>query len=150
MTTWARAATVLLALAGCDEAAPDQGGPTGGIEVIGGYAFAPVSTEAAAYLSLSNGDGAADTLLTVTTPYAGRVTLHDSRSDGARVRMEELARLELPGGTSVEMEPGGLHLMLTDLKVALPVGHQLPLTLTFARAGVMNIEIPIERYGARP
>lgn len=149
MRRWVGVAGLALALAGCEKDAPDHG-VRGGIEIIGGFAFAPVSTEGAAYLSMSNRGSIEDTLLSVTSTLAGKVTLHDSRADGARVRMEEVERLALPAGTSIEMAPGGLHLMLTELKVALPAGKRLPLTVTFARAGVLEIEVPIERYGTRP
>jgi copper(I)-binding protein len=130
--------------------APAGPGHAGGIEIIGGFAYSPVATEAAAYLSLTNRGSTEDTLIGVTSPYAGKVTLHDSRLEGGLVRMEGVDRLALPAGISIEMAPGGLHLMLTELKLALPPGEQLPLTVTFARAGAVAVSVPIERYGARP
>ena len=145
----AGAAWVAILVAACEKRTRDQDA-RGGVEIVGGFAFVPVSTEMAAYLSFSNHGSTEDTLLSVTSTLADSVTLHDSRSEGGRVLMEAVERLALPAGTSIEMEPGGLHLMLTRLKVGLTAGKRLPLTVRFARAGSLEVAVPIERYGRRP
>ena len=60
-----------------------------------------------------------------------------------------LIQLVMPGGMVVEMAPGDLHLMLLHLRVAMS-GKKLPLRLWFARAGLLEIELPITRYGEPP
>jgi copper(I)-binding protein len=137
------------AVTACEKRTTDQDA-RGGIEILGGFAFVPVSTETAAYLSFSNHGSIEDTLLSISSPLADSVTLHDSRNEGGLVRMEAVERLVLPPGTSIEMEPGGLHLMLTSLKVGLTAGKRLPLVVTFARAGRLEVAVPIERYGRQP
>jgi copper(I)-binding protein len=132
--------------AGC-EPAEDQPGRAGDMVVLGGFAYAPVGPEAVAYLTIQNQGPAPDTLVSVESPFAGLISLHDSRTTGGQVSMEPVERLDLPPGLVIEMAPGGLHLMLTELRMALPAGKQLPLTLRFARAGPLEIEVPINRYG---
>jgi copper(I)-binding protein len=133
-------------LAGCTAKEPGRA-EKGDIKVLGGYAYAPVGPEAAAYVSLQNVGKAEDTLLSVESSFAGKVTVHDSRAEGGAVRMIEMDRLVIPGGLVVEMAPGGLHLMLSDLRMEIPAGKALPLRLQFARAGLVEIEVPISKYG---
>ena len=47
-------------------------------------------------------------------------------------------------GGSVQLAPGGVHLMLIDLKEPLKQGETFPLTLTFAKAGAMTIKVPVK------
>jgi copper(I)-binding protein len=141
-------ALLLLALhaAGC-RPGEDQPGRAGDVVVLGGFAYAPVGPEAVAYLTIQNLGREPDTLVSIESPFAGRISLHDSRTTGGQVRMEPVERLDLPPGLVIEMAPGGLHLMLTELLMGLPAGKQLSLRLRFARAGMIEIEIPINRYG---
>jgi copper(I)-binding protein len=50
------------------------------------------------------------------------------------MRMRPVARIELPAGKSVRLAPGGLHVMLIDIKQPLKPGDKVPLTLTVQRA----------------
>lgn len=139
---------VLFCCAGvaCDH--PEAGqARAGDIIVLGGHAYTPVGLEAAAYVSLRNTGRVEDTLLSIGSPLADTVTLHDSRQEGGVVRMVQLDQLVMPPGLVVEMAPGGLHLMLSRLRVAMQAGKKLPLRLQFARAGMIEIDVPIVRYG---
>jgi copper(I)-binding protein len=46
------------------------------------------------------------------------------------MKMRPLERIELPAGTAVKLAPGGLHIMLIDLKQPLQRGEKVPVTLT--------------------
>ena len=50
------------------------------------------------------------------------------------MRMRPVARLDLPAGKPVRLTPGGLHIMLIDVKQPFKTGDQVPLTLTVQRA----------------
>jgi copper(I)-binding protein len=58
--------------------------------------------------------------------------------------------LDLPAGKAVELKPGGYHVMLMDLKVALPKDTTIPLTLTFKDAkGVetrTELKVPVQQF----
>jgi copper(I)-binding protein len=61
--------------------------------------------------------------------------------------MRAIAGLDLPAGTAVELKPGGMHVMLMDLKSALAKGSTVPLTLTFADAkgaqSRLELQVPV-------
>jgi periplasmic copper chaperone A len=74
-------------------------------------------------------------LVAVASPVAGIGEVHEMKMQGDVMRMAELkGGLELPAGKAVELKPGGYHIMLLDLKQALKVDSQVPVTLTFANA----------------
>lgn len=110
-------------------------------------ATAPGQNVGAAYLELKS---TTDLMLTkAESPAAGSVEVHTmSMKDGVmEMRMQDT--LELPAGQAVKLEPGGLHLMLFDLKKPLKVGESVPMTLRFqdkhGKESSMNITLPIKR-----
>jgi copper(I)-binding protein len=73
-------------------------------------------------------------LLSVASPVAGIVEVHEMTMDAGIMRMRAVPRLELPAGTSVKLGPGGYHVMLMDLKRQLKPGDAVPLTLRIERS----------------
>ena len=65
----------------------------------------------------------------VSSPVAGVAEVHEMKMDGDVMKMRAVPVLELPAGRSVELKPGGYHLMLMDLKQSLVVGNTVPVTL---------------------
>ena len=100
---------------------------------------APNASSGAAYVSLKN-QGAADRLLSITTPQAEMAHLHETKSTGDVMSMEMVDTIDLAAGASVEMKPGGLHIMLTGLKAPLRKGEKFLLELTFEKAGKLAVE----------
>ena len=86
-------------------------------------------------------------LVGASTPVAGMAEVHEMKMDGDIMKMRGLPGLELPAGKTVELKPGGLHVMLMDLKAALPKDSTVPLTLLFKDAkGVeskMELKLPV-------
>jgi periplasmic copper chaperone A len=87
-------------------------------------------------------------LISVASPVAGVGEVHEMKMDGNVMRMREVAGgLELPAGKAVELKPGGYHVMLMQLKNALPVDSKVPLTLTFANAkgekSSVELQVPV-------
>jgi len=68
-------------------------------------------------------------LLSVGSPVAGVVEIHEMAMEGTTMRMRAVPSLELPAGGAVELKPGGYHVMLMDLKQQLKPGDRVPLTL---------------------
>jgi copper(I)-binding protein len=62
---------------------------------------------------------------------AGVVEVHEMAMDGSTMKMRAVPALELPAGQLVELKPGGLHVMLMDLKQPIKAGDKLALTLVF-------------------
>lgn len=69
-------------------------------------------------------------LVSVSSAVAGVAEIHEMRMDGNTMRMRALPNgLALPAGKTVELKPGGSHVMLMDLKGPLKAGETLELTL---------------------
>ncbi len=60
------------------------------------------------------------------------------------MQMMRQDRVELPAGAIIQFEPGGLHIMLLDLKEDLTEGQTLLLVLQFEQVGAVQVEVPIE------
>ncbi len=105
------------------------------------------NTPGAAYMTVRNQGQEAETLAGAASPDAGKVEVHENLHDAngvMRMRAVE-GGLKIPPGGTVELKPGGYHLMLTGLKHDLKEGGQIPLTLTFARAGNVDVDVKIEK-----
>jgi copper(I)-binding protein len=103
----------------------------------------PGARTGAAYLTIENGSDGTDTLLGASTPSARTVEIHTRSVEGGLQRMVELAALTLPADEAVLLEPGGLHLMLIDLAAPLTAGATVALSLRFAAAGTLELEVPV-------
>lgn len=85
----------------------------------------------------------ADTLLSVSTPAAGSAQLHATTDDNGMMRMREVPQLQLVANQTVHLAPGGMHLMLMDIREVPAAGAQIPLTLHFAEAGDITVEAQV-------
>ncbi|MEO6321258.1 MAG: copper chaperone PCu(A)C [Polaromonas sp.] len=70
-------------------------------------------------------------LVGVSSPVAGVAEVHEMKMDGDIMRMRAVPVLDLPAGQTVQLQPGGNHVMLMDLKQPLPKDSKVPLTLRF-------------------
>ncbi len=90
-------------------------------------------------------------LVSVSSPVAARVEMHEMKMDGTVMRMREMKALELPKGQAVTLKPGGLHLMLIDLKRPIAAGEVIPLTLVVESNGklqTLEVEAQTRAMGA--
>jgi copper(I)-binding protein len=97
----------------------------------------------AVYFSITNAGSKADRLLSVSTPVAGRVELHESRNMRGVVEMREVTSVECPPGATVRATPGGLHVMLLGLAAPLAAGTEFNVSLQFRDAGVLTLKVPV-------
>jgi len=105
----------------------------------------------AAYLTLENTGGSADRLVGVTSPVAQSAGIHTMRMDGDVMRMREAGELPLPPAAKVEMKPGmGYHIMLDGLKQPLQEGASFPITLTFEKAGKVDVPVVVDGKNSKP
>ena len=86
-------------------------------------------------------------LVGVETPAAGVADVHEMKMDGDVMRMRAVPALELKAGQTLELSPGGYHVMLQELKQPLAVGATVPMTLIFRNAqGVqskLELKLPV-------
>lgn len=111
----------------------------------------PSARTAAGFMTLSNKGATADRLVSVSSPSVERVEIHEMKMDGAVMRMRELERgIDLPAGATVELKPGGFHLMMIDIKAPLMKDQKVPVTLVFEKAGPIQIELLVHALGSSP
>ncbi len=113
-------------------------------------ATAPGATTGVVFFTISNAGNRTDRLLRASTPVAGGVALHQMAVDEGMMKMRAVPSLELRPGARLELQPGGYHLMLLDLKHPLKVGEKFPMTLTFERGGTVTVPVQVEAMGATP
>ncbi|WP_322796886.1 copper chaperone PCu(A)C [Tepidiforma sp.] len=105
---------------------------------------APATDVTAAYLTIKS-SGAADTLVSVSSPIAGMVQLHEVVTEGSTSKMQEKpGGFPVPANGSVELKPGGYHIMLMNLKQRPKEGETVELTLKFEKAGELKIAAPVK------
>lgn len=98
----------------------------------------------AAYMTIVNEGDEADVLLSARTDAAGVVEIHEVQvTDGVMSMRPVEGGLEIPAGEIVVLEQGGGHMMLIGLTTSLIPGESYRMTLTFERAGDVEITIPI-------
>ena len=80
-------------------------------------------------MSITAKDGAR--LVGASSPVAGVVEVHEMKMEGDIMRMRAVPVLDLPAGQTVQLKPGGYHVMMMDLKQPLAKDSKVPLTLRF-------------------
>jgi copper(I)-binding protein len=101
---------------------------------------------AAGYLSLVvQGDRGA--LLSVTSPQAGRIEMHETMTHGNMSSMRALERIPVRDGEILAFTPGGRHLMLFDLDPRVPAGGQVSLVFHFERGDPVTLAAPVVPTG---
>jgi periplasmic copper chaperone A len=114
---------------------------------IEGYwvkAMLPGQPVAGGFLSVTNKGSADDKLVSATSPKSGRVELHEMAMKGDVMEMRALeGGIAIPAGATVELAPGGLHVMFFDVAEAFNEGDLVPVTLTFEKAGTVELIVPV-------
>jgi periplasmic copper chaperone A len=104
----------------------------------------PGARTGGAYFTIRNIGKDADRLLRVSSPVAQTVELHSMTMDGTLMKMRAVSALDIPPGSTVILGTGGYHVMLTGLRQPLAVGDKVPLTLTFEKAGGLDVSAYVE------
>jgi copper(I)-binding protein len=132
---------VLLAGLACAWAAA---GAEPSIHVADAWARAtpPGVDNGAVYCKISN-HGGADRLVGARSPAAQAVEIHTSLAQNGVVEMRRVDALPVEAGASVELAPAGTHVMLVGLAAPLVAGAKIELTLVFATAGEVTVEVPV-------
>lgn len=119
---------------------------TGAIEIQDVHArIMPGAKVGAAYLRIANAGKEADRLVAVSTPVAGKAELHSVTDDNGVMKMRPVDGIAVKPGQTVELKPGGLHIMLTDVQGGLKPGDTFPLTLTFEKAGAKSVSASVDK-----
>jgi periplasmic copper chaperone A len=114
---------------------------------IEGYwvrAMLPGQPVAGGFLKLINKGAVDEMLVSVSSPKAARMELHEMAMKGDVMEMRALeSGIAIPAGATVELAPGGLHLMFFDVAETFKDGDMVPVTLTFEKAGKVELMLPV-------
>ena len=98
-----------------------------------------------AFMKITAKDGTK--LVGAASPAAGVAEVHEMKMEGDVMKMRAVSGgLDIAAGKTVELKPGGYHVMLMDLKAALVKDSTVPLTLTFkdARGAESKVELKVQ------
>jgi len=130
-----------------------------GVQATGAFAQTTVSVDnawsraqmagrnGAVYLTLTGKEGG-DRLTGASSPVASKVELHETVMDQGVMKMREIKEMPVPAGGKVTLQPGGLHLMLMNLKQPLKEGETVSVTLVFEKAGAVTASATVAKAGA--
>ena len=109
----------------------------------------PNAPVAGGFLTIENTGAEPDRLVSATSDIAGDTQIHEMAMQGDVMKMRQLADgLEIPAGETVVLAPGGFHIMFMGLKQALVEGETVTVTLTFEKAGTVDVVLPVEAAAA--
>jgi copper(I)-binding protein len=105
----------------------------------------PSARMLAAYMTLKNSADQDKVLVEVQSPAFSHVMLHKSEVIDGMARMIHLDEVVIPAGGSVQLEPGGLHLMMPAPETRLSAGDRVPLVLMFADGNRIEVQAEVRK-----
>jgi copper(I)-binding protein len=141
--------TLLVVALGFSFSLQAQEAKVGSIKVDQAYTRATVPGQqvAGGFMKIENKGTSGDQLLSASSPAAGEVQLHEMAMEGNVMKMRQVKDIAVPAGGSVELKPGGLHLMFMNIKAPLTAGESVPVKLKFAKAGEVEVKMPVNAMG---
>jgi len=109
-------------------------------------AMTPGQPVGGGFLTIVNHGTQEDRLVSITIAAGARtVELHDMAMNNDVMTMRKITDgLPLPAGQTVEMKPGGLHMMIMGVKAPFKAGNTVHAVLQFEKAGKLDIDIPVK------
>ncbi len=124
----------------------------GALSLSGAFTRAtqPGAPVAGGFVTIRNTGASADRLTGGSADFAASVEVHEMAMEGDVMKMRALPEgLALPAGGEVALKPGGYHLMFIGLKAPLKEGETVNVTLTFEKAGAVNVPMVVLKPGAK-
>lgn len=103
----------------------------------------------AGYMTITNNGSAPDRLVGGASDVSSRFEIHAMTMDNGIMRMRPVAQgLEIKPGETVALKPGGNHVMFVGLKAPFAQGQHVKATLTFEKAGKVEVDFSVQGIGA--
>lgn len=84
-----------------------------------------------------------------SSPASDTLELHMMRMDGGVMEMRQIREIDLPKGKTVNLKPGGLHIMFINLKQQIKEGDKVPVTLTVRNAAGKEQQLQVDAMALR-
>lgn len=100
-------------------------------------------SNSAAYMQITNSGTLDDRLIAVHGDFANSIELHNVIADGDLRKMVMVEAIEIPAGQTIELAPGGYHVMIMGIKHDFVAGESITFTLEFEQAGKIEVTAEI-------
>jgi copper(I)-binding protein len=107
-------------------------------------AVPPGQPNSAAFMVLVNSSDVAHQVVSASSPVANTVELHTHTNNNGVMEMRQISQIDVPAQGKAELAPGGLHIMLIELRQELKVGESVAVTLNFADGSTSVVDAPIQ------
>ncbi len=105
----------------------------------------PNATTNAAYMQISNPEVQTQTIVGISTDCCAMAMLHQMQYEGDKVSMAHLDQLIIPAKSSVQLAPGGMHIMLMQARETLSLNRQVAITLEFSDGHSQTINLTVKK-----
>lgn len=123
--------------------------PTLAIETPWARATPPQAPVAGGFLTVRNTGRSGDRLLSASSPDAERVEIHEMRMDGDMMRMRRVDDgLAIAPNATLELRPGGYHLMFIKPRHPFVAGDTVTATLRFEHDGTREVRFEVRALGS--
>lgn len=121
------------------------GGAADSVTAVDPYvrAVPPGQPATGAFMVLQNSDAKAHVLVKADNAASKVTELHGHVNEGGVMKMRPVKQIDLPAKGEAKLQPGGLHVMLIDLKQPLKAGDTVALTLTFEDGSTKEVSAPV-------
>ena len=97
------------------------------------------------FLTLKNNSDTAHTLIKAHAVVAGATELHTHIKEDGMMKMIPIDKIDIPANADTHLQPGGLHIMLINLKQDLKPGAEIELSLTFEDESTKTLVVPVKK-----
>lgn len=103
-------------------------------------AMVPAAKVGSGYFGLHNSGNTADRLVAVRSDVSDRIEIHEMRMENNVMQMRRLEDgLKIPALETVNLRPGGYHIMFFDPKASFREGESFKANLEFEKAGQVEV-----------
>lgn len=124
----------------------------GSLVLTDGYlkAMVPGQPVGGGFVTIRNDGKEPDKLVSISTPLSTRGELHEMSMQGSIMKMRKVPDdFAIAPGQTLTMEPGGYHLMFMGMKMPFKAGDTVTVTLTFEKAGKVDLAMPVVKIHGR-
>ena len=104
----------------------------------------PGAPATGAFMVIKNSGSKEIKVVKADNPASKLTELHTHLNEGGMMKMRQVPSIPVPAGGEAVLKPGGLHVMLIDLKTALKEGDTVPITLSFDDGSSKKIDVPVK------
>lgn len=143
---------IAIGAAACNDDDDDGGDDGGSAEITVGdltikEPFSRMTMDrGAVFFVVKNGGDEDDAIVGASTDAADTVELHETVTEGASTKMQQVEQIDVAAGEETALEPGGLHVMMMDLTGELALGDTFEVEIEFQNAGKVTFDVEVTDY----